>query len=356
MRRRTVLRGFTAGSLTGSLLGLAGCVESEPVAEPTPTQTPAVEIPAVDGQWPMARYDAQNTGSTPNTQGPQTVPTNRVLVDLSVRPEGYLTLTDSHLYAKQGGTLDCYDRETGETHWSGDAITNGLGLGTHYRTPIVIDDRVVTATSLGGGLDASIGAAAATTGAQIWKHQFDANDITPHSACGQNGRVHLVTNEGSVFTFTTDGELVWENTLDGISGQSDTMQAPVVVSGEHGAVFGNNGIVTGFDTADGTPLSEVDILSQHIVGTGETLETAVRFSDDNGIERHGDAGTGGIALADGAAYVVSRPNGRSNARVHRVDLESGEIQWSRLLPRTTRNTVSETGCRQPRPSTTTTST
>lgn len=325
MDRRSLLRRGIGTAALG-VTATAGCITvdwnpDEGESESTPTDTP--DPPSVDGEWPMARYDAANTGAIGDS-GPQTKPSVTTLIDsrkddrnLSA-PGYYPTAAGDYFYftGRDTAGIRCSSVATGELNWYGwdeEVFSNSPDWDMGFPTPIIIDDLVIVADSTAGTM-AYIGAANAVTGNKLWRHDFESNDVTPHSACADEESIYLLSTEGVVYSFSHGGSLQFKFYMSNSLGYPEEIYSPILVTENHLIVSGES--------------SDIEIIDK----SGESSQV-IELPGPNHTLDYGDTRynhtPGGTAFADGHVFTAVGDSNDFTPRgqVSKCNIETGEVVW-----------------------------
>lgn len=334
MNRRDLLqRGMTTAALGTTLT--TGCISvnwnpdegessNEEDSDQQGTGTP--ESPSVDGQWPMARFDPTNSGAT-GEEGPQTEPSVTTLFDTREkqfrldlnRPGTYVTAAGEYIYIKGESTgLSIFSTTTGEEVIRDPSSTPDLSMG--YSTPIVINDMVVFADST-VGTNAHLGVANAVTGEPIWRHEFDGDDVTPHSACADQNSIYLFTRQGDVYAFSHNGDLLWEVSLKSTSRgkkcgfQSDPIHSPILATDKYLIISGTDSAVY--------LINKINQKVSELIDSKGCSDFNTQFSDTKYRYQ-----SGGTAFADGHVFIA---RSGSQAPLAKINAETEDIAWTQEL-------------------------
>ncbi|MEZ3144702.1 PQQ-binding-like beta-propeller repeat protein [Halobaculum sp. MBLA0143] len=293
--RRAFLAACGATALAGCAAG-SGDTDGEPASAAgtatrteTRTATPADELDLGEPEaWPMAGYDARNTGHNPAANGPTATPTDGWGSDVT----GYKTMSagafyDGRLYLGSGETGYGFDPRDGYPDW-----TVSLEYSPNFTAPAVAAADGVTTTYLAtrsttgairGGGDGRLLAVTAD-GGRRWARDLPVTGsakpvgdrLYVPSSTRETGRLHALS--------PTDGTTVWEHT----------------VSGDRTGVFGAPAVANRVVYA---PVTQFD---------GETATAELRqLSVDDGTRRRGVTFPGEfrarpVVDKDGTVYVTTR--------------------------------------------------
>jgi|GEM_PF-931651 len=280
-------RSTVADVATSEPTGTASATETA-TPDPTPTETLDLGSP---GAWPMAGYDARNTGYNPDADGPTTAPSDGWQADV----DGYNTMAagafhDDELFLGSGNEAYGFDPRDGYPDW-----TVELEFLPHFTAPAVATVGGQTTNFLatrsrqgairGGGEGRLL--ALAPSGERRWT--FDAP--LSGSATPVDGRVYVpATTEarGALYALDpADGTRSWRYEPTAAEPRTPVFAAPAVT-----------------DDAVYLPVTRVD---------GETAraELQVLAPDDGGLRRRspslpGELRARPVVDTGGTAYAATR--------------------------------------------------
>ncbi|WP_276250605.1 PQQ-binding-like beta-propeller repeat protein [Haloarcula rara] len=372
MAGRTTRRRYLVTAVGAGITGLAGCTGGGTDEGTRGTATSPTESPdssgSVDGEWPMYRADAANTG-TLDTTGPTESVTEQWRFDLDelvwsapavVDSTVYIGCDDENLYALDArsgseqwrfeadnrvqsapavadGTvyvgsdddnLYAIDADTGNEQWSFDTSESVK------MAPAVADDTVYVGV---GNISAESGvmyAIDATTGDKRW--QFETDKVLHTSPAVADGTLYFGTG-------VSGGEDHKLYALDGATGDMEwtysgagAFSYPVVVDGT--VYVAVDELVAGLVAIDASTGEETESYgpdvranSKLVVGAGYIYvtngETLLAVPEDEySAEWEFETGGniwGGLLLVDGTLYF-----GSIDGSLYAVDAESGTQQWA----------------------------
>ena len=303
VRRRTILRSAGAGTVSA----LAGCITfggDDHTNEPPPFGPP-------DTDWPMAGYDARNTGFSPEASGPTSEPE----IEWEYRFEEDATpgfaLADTALAVVADDTLHRFDLEAGDS-WTIDGNRSG--------PPAIDADTGLVFAAVEEGRFSAFDLA---DGTERW-HVPLAGDSNPPVV--HDGTVYVGDDDGTVAAFgAVDGAERWRTSVGGESLER------VAADGEHVVTSTRVGIV-GLDAADGDERWRVErnyyyapVLAD---GTVYVTRKALRaFDATGGTERWvydpQPRTTASPGFVEEAIYL-----GRAAGYLDTIDTDRGERKWT----------------------------
>lgn len=329
---------------------------AESSAATEPEQSAATESASLGSpeSWPMAGYDARNTGYNPTADGPTESPTQYWQTNVA----GYNTMApaafaDGNLYLASGEEAYGVDLTTGGAGWE-----QSVSYLTHYAAPALatVDGTrtmfLATRTGLGalnGGGSGRLYALAGASGDVQWT--VDAPISGPPTTA--DDRVFLTSSTSSTGRIDArsqrTGESLWTHTVESESAGSDTTAtaayAGVAVTDD--AVFApttrsgdeTTGELLTLSPADGTvrrrravagAVRAAPVVGDDTVFLGTNAGVVAAFPTDGGDPSWQQSVDGEIwsrpVLADGRLFVLN------DREVVAFDAGDGAVQWRRSLP------------------------
>ena len=336
MRRRRVLS-LLAGGVAGATSGCAGVLDGQTTPDPSPTPTPEptpLPDPDHDG-WPMAGYDAGNSGHHRTASLPETEPTRQwrysrefdddhgpweFTLSAPVVHDGLVFITEGGEPGYQPGEFEllAFDATTGEREW-GHEIAQETFIP---RRPAVGGDTVFVHAEVAGQAGGAVEAVAVADGERRWRQEFDADP----SAFAVAGNTLLATVGDAVVALATDtGEQHWRANVEPaptqpaiaertvhVGCEDDTVRALDLATGEvrwHYAV--EDGIRTRPTVRDGFVYTGS---SDRLVALQDGQEVW-SFEPEHGVR------TSAVAVDDERVYV-------GGWELYALDATTGTEQWN----------------------------
>ncbi|WP_135828742.1 outer membrane protein assembly factor BamB family protein [Halorussus halobius] len=329
-------RHVIALGLTTALGGLAGCTGSdeddssartartdattettptpddEGTADESTTDEPTTEDETTatgdggDASWPSFQYDAANTGSNPNAEGPREGFDERWRAELTydLSPAQPTLAGETLLVTSHSSVLYALDAETGDERWQ--YATDGS---------VNVSAAIADGTAYVTDAASKLYAVALDSGETAWTADL-AGGGSVNSPVVANGAVYVGTSE------TFDGDEAAVQAFDADTGD-ERWTTPVETDGATGVAVDSGtayvgetgGGLAALDAADGSENWRTDAAKMTFpptVADGTvfvaTDDAAVRaFDADTGrsLWSNGDEGTGAPAVADGRVFAAA---------------------------------------------------
>lgn len=272
--------------------------------------------------WPMARYDIENTAFSPSSApDDNTVAWNMMLLP-QIRSSP--AIVDDVAYIGAGSKLFCFDALTGGEYWN---FSTGNII---WSSPTVVDDAVYF-----GSFDGKFYCLNALTGVELWN--FSAGALILSSPVVSNGRVYFGSGDYTFYCLdASDGTLLWYYTTGSTIYTSPACDGEQIYFGSSDRNFYCLDAETGdfkWDFSAGISLlfSTPSVYEENVYfGTSQGKVFCVNKYDGSEQWNHSNGGasiTSSLAIAYGNVYVYTAHDPQGGDNFYCLEAVAGELLW-----------------------------